>query len=617
LLEANRARNEMLSRCSQRGTAPLLGACRRHLITQPVVLKQGEHTAPIFLDPPSPPDAEMAAKLRAKLQKLGVNVTDIDLAIFQKKQENYEFDTPALPTEDSPLYGYMWGNGLVKNQVLLETLSEEDDYLRGYLEKTTEELYRKMTIHYPKVNVKAKKAAMLKAMKSSSSLYTDAKVDALADFVKEDTDAYLNLYRNNSYISSYNDGDAYGYDIPTDMQAKIEGLAQFDWDSAGACTDPTPYVQMTSQLSDAVGSKMKAANPKLADSVRGYIKSCAGKSTAEVVALASTLQTASASLCGTVPEDTKDQVAVVSAAMKGMDAGAMVQAFRGASNASEAAAVKAGKANFADADEARLKALVQLANVATGVSDANVVPLLVSGLMSNCPSLFSQFAMNNDNVQKFAGVNASAFDAAASGVAALAPVSAELNKAMGSAMTGVAKFVKDNGVDATGVDMSGLVAMSGTASPSWMVNAAKRAAANSTGLDKVEALTMATMLSSSAAAPAMDMYNALFTPGGAEMKNACAGAEAGTLVENMGANLASLLAGRTTPAQAEMIAGKLGTVAEVKAFNTLAAKSNKAYAAVDEAFSGATWLVEESSIPELMHAYKSLPHPSFSNVNAY
>lgn len=274
-------------------------------------------------------------------------------------------------------------------------------------------------------------------------------------------------------------------------------------------------------------------------------------------------------------------------------------------------------AQFADVDAARLGALVKLANAATGISDANVVPLMVSGLMSNCPSLFAQFAMDSGNVQKFAGVNASAFDSVASNVAALTPVSAELEKSMGAAMTGVAKFLKDSGVDATGVDMSGLVAMSGTAPTSWMVTAAKRAAANSSGLDKVEAMTMATMLSSSATAPAMAMYDALFTPGGAAMKNACAGAEAGTLVDKMGANLATMLAGRTTPAQAEMVAGKLGTVAEVKAFSTLAAKSNKAYAAVDEAFMGATWLVEESSIPELMHAYKSLPHPSFSNVNAY
>jgi len=329
------------------------------------------------------------------------------------------------------------------------------------------------------------------------------------------------------------------------------------------------------------------------------------------------LPTASASLCGSVPEDSKAQVAAVSAAMKGMDAGAMVQTFRGNSNASEAAAVKAGKADFADADPARLEALVKLANVATGVSDANVVPLLVSGLMSNCPSLFNQFAMDSGNVQKFVGTNASAFDSAAASAAALAPVAAELEKAMGGAMTGVAKFLKDAGVDATGVDMSGLVAMSGTAPANWMVTAAKRAAANSSGLDKVEAMTMSVVLSSGAASSGMGMYDALFTPGGAAMKNACAGADAGTLVDNMGANLVSLLDGRTTPAQAEMIAGKLGTVEQVKAFNNLAAKSNKAYAAVDEAFLGASWLVEESSIPELMHAYKSLPHPSYSNVNAY
>merc|ERR550532_2857783 len=108
-------------------------------------------------------------------------------------------------------------------------------------------------------------------MKSSSSfdqLYLEAKVDALADFVQEDTEAYLNLYKNNSYISSYDEGDAFGYDIPQAMEAKMEGMMKLDWDKDSSSPDVTPYVKMISQLTDAAAPRLAKMNPKLASSMQ-------------------------------------------------------------------------------------------------------------------------------------------------------------------------------------------------------------------------------------------------------------------------------------------------------------------------------------------------------------
>ena len=80
----------------------------------------------------------------------------------------------------------------------MDTLKPEDDYLRGYLTTFTEEYRRKMKIHFPNVDVKSRRSKCLTAMKSSPSdfekLYQEAKVDALSDYIRDDTDAYLGLY---------------------------------------------------------------------------------------------------------------------------------------------------------------------------------------------------------------------------------------------------------------------------------------------------------------------------------------------------------------------------------------------------------------------------------------
>merc|ERR1719483_905702 len=194
---------------------------------QPIVLQQGENTVPIFLNPPSKADQDFSNALRFQCEQRNVDLDYLDLKIFQIKQENYEFDPAALPREQSAAWGYLWGNKLIRSLTLLENLKPDGEYLRGYLEKTSEELTRKMRIHYRGLDWETRKAGQ---NASSCQMYRQAKVEALADFIEADRDAFLDLYKNNSYISSYDEGDALGYNIPAGLETKLENLMKFDWD---------------------------------------------------------------------------------------------------------------------------------------------------------------------------------------------------------------------------------------------------------------------------------------------------------------------------------------------------------------------------------------------------
>jgi len=629
----------MLSRFSNRVPA-LAGKCRRSLITQPTILVQGEHCVPIFLNPPTQPDREFGEALRSSCEAKGVDLDHIDLRMFQIKQENIEFQAPALPREDSKCWGYLWGNRYVKNQVLLETLKAEDDYLRGYLTKFTEEYRRKMKIHYPNVDIESRKSKCLAALKGGKSdfakFYEEAKVDALSDYIRDDPDGYLGLYKNNSYISSYDDGDSFGYDIPAAMEAKLEGLMQLDWDKDSSNADVTPYVQMISQLTEAMQPRMAKMNPKLASSIQTMLKSSMAGSTAELSSLVAILEKTSASMCGEVPENPADAVKVVlgavkpAGALKAEDAGAVVAMFRGVASPSEAATLK-GKsdddlcAQFKDVSEARLAALVSCANFSKGVSDGNVTALLVSGLFANCPMSFTQFAMDSANVQAFISTNGGAFDSVADSVAKMTPVAENVSKSMTAATAGVQKWLATTltldkaGLDGLAAELPGMMVSCGKQTTPWMAKAAANAAKEATGLDLVEANTIAKLFSnpSVSSSSAMQIYNTIF--GGGDVRAVSAACSAGTFADDLGAKLADCLiaTGRATPAQAEVIRSKIGSVEEMKTFTAAASKATDAYDAVDEAFLSVKWCVEPMSIPSLMMAYQSLPHPSFSNVNSY
>jgi len=629
----------MLSRFSNRVPA-VAGKARRSLITQPTVLAQGEGCVPIFLNPPTKPDLEFGEALRSKCVEKGVDLDYVDLRMFQIKQENVEFEAPALPREQSKCWGYLWGNRLVKNQVLLETLKAEDDYLRGYLTQFTNEHSRKMKIHYPNVDVEGRKSKCLTALKSSPSdfekLYQEAKIDALSDYIRDDTDGYLGLYKNNSYISSYDDGDTFGYDIPAAMEAKLEGLMQLDWDKDSSTPDVTPYVKMIAQLTDAMQPKLAKMNPKLGAAIQGMLKSSMSSSTAELSALVAVLKKTAASMCGECPEKPEDAVVAIlkslkaAGALKAEDAGAVVQAFRGVASPSEAATLK-GKSDddlakqFNDVSQKRLAALYSCANFMSSVNDKNVSALLVSGLFANSPMSFTQFAMDEANVASFLSTNGAAFDAVADSVGKLGPVTDGVSKSMTAANAGVQKWLQSTltldkaGLDSVVAELPALMSSCGKSQTPWMAKAAAKAAKNATGLDLVEASTLAKLFSSPKVAdtPAMKFYNTVF--GGGCMKGVAAACSSGSFADDLGEKLAASLvaSGKATPAQAEVVKSKIGSVEEMKAFTQAASKAAEAYDAVDDALLGVKWCVEPVSIPSLMMAYQSLPHPSFSNVNSY
>lgn len=159
----------------------------------------------------------------------------------------------------------------------------------------------------------------------------------------------------------------------------------------------------------------------------------------------------------------------------------------------------------------------------------------------------------------------------------------------------------------------------------WFVANAKAAAASSSGLDKVEALTMVKLLTSGAvqSSPAFALYSSLVNPSAGKfcgdtvrgVAEACVGT---TFNDDFSSALADYLqtTGKATPAQAELVVNRVSKLPEVVELNKKATATVQAFQATDTAFSSITWCVEDG-LPGLQMAYKPIPHPSFDYVNSY
>lgn len=628
----------MFSRFSRRA-APLVTRQSRKLILQPTVLSQGENTVPIFLNPPSKEDNDFSNALRMKLEGQNVDLDYFDLKIFQIKQENYEFDPPALPQERSSIWGYLWGNRLVTTLKLLENLKPADEYLRGYLEKISEELTRKMRIHYTSLDWESRKSSGQQG--GFEHMYRQAKLEALSDFVVSDPDAFLNLYRNNSYISNYDAGDNFGYNIPTEIESKLEGLMKFDWDQTSSNPDVAPYVSLVSSLVDFSDARLRAVDPNLGSTLGGLVTSELTSSTDRLTQVCSVLETTSASLVGEVAERKATNLKYVMSSLKTnsapVDADLLVHVMRGVANPNEAAAVK-GKAEealltqFADVDETRLGLLVKCVNASKGINDGNAVQVVVSGLFNNLPSLFNQFAVDPDNVKTFVSMNAGAMDNVVSAVKTQNAATKELAQSLEVAQKAVETWLQSSltldkpSLASTVNDLGDILNQSGAKYESWSSKLALKVANESSGLAKVEAMTYHLLLKNKAVTkhPAQKVYEALLSAGhgkydGTHLREVAQGFGNGTFSDTFANNLADYLSstGKATPAQAELVRSKVSKLPEFSAMANKAVASQETYVATDEALSNVNWVVEKESLAALQHAYTPVPHPCFENVNAY
>lgn len=631
----------MFSRFSRRVT-PLATRHTRQIILQPTVVTQGENTVPIFLNPPSKEDYDFSNALRLKLEGKNIDLDHLDLKIFQIKQENYEFDPPALPREQSSIWGYLWGNRLITHLRLLENLQPADEYLRGYLEKISEELRRKMRIHYTGLDWESKKAASGKTG-GFSELYRHAKLEAVADFVAEDADAFLNLYRNNSYISNYDDGDNFGYNIPTHLEGKLEGLMKFDWDQHASKPDVAPYVELVSSLVDFSDSKLRNVDPNLHTTMSSIIKGEMTSNTGRLAQVSEMLETTSSSLVGEVADRKADNLKYVLSSLKAAgavtdkDAGFLVQVMRGVGNPNEAASIK-GKVDealltqFTDVDETRLGHLVKCVNASKGITQENVVQVVVSGLFNNLPTLFNQFATDDQNVKTWVAQNGATMESVVTAIKAQNAAVSELAKSLEVAQKAVETWLQgsltmDKSSLASAVnDLGEIFNNSGTSSEPWYVSLASKVASESTGLERVEALTYYYLLQNKAISehPAQKVYEAIVCSGqgkydGTHLRECAQGFGNGTFSDNFANNLADYLSstGKATPAQAELVRSKVNKLPEFSAMANKAVAAQEKYTATDGALSAVQWNVEKENLAALQFAYTPIPHASFENVNAY
>jgi len=595
-------------------------------------------TAPIFLNPPHLQDRSFGVALRHCLIEKGVDVDYLDLKAFQVRHENFEFDVPAYPRTESSCWGYIWANELVKNSVLLETLQPEDEYLRGFLEKTTEEFSRKMTIHYRSVDWQTRKEKCLDALKEDGSTWTQiykaAKVEATADFIQEDADGYSDLFRNNSYITTFEDGDTFGYNIPSSLESKLEGLMKYDFDrtSSAGSVDLSPYVSQLTTLSTLTTKATGGASGAvLADFAKGYLTA----STADLAECVSFFSSACPTLMGSVPAKISDKVSKVCGLVKAADQ--RVAAMRGMASSVETAAIK-GKtdgelaAQFADVCEQRLNNLVRLANFVNNVGSTDLSQVLVSTVFNNLPDAFSQFAVDAENVQNFVSTNAAAFDKVGSSIAGQKENAAAIAQGLDSASAAIGEWMQENlnldkqSLAAANAQVTNSYATSGTHGAMWFVTAAEQRAANTTGLDKIEAMAVAKALSNPRIGDCVGfkLYAKLAAAGagkysGCVLKGAAAGLSTGTFGTKVADQLSAFLAssGGATPTQAELVASKVSSLPVWRDLGKTAEAANQCYSDTDAAMASIQWVVESDSIPALRQAAFGLPHPSYDNINCY
>ena len=126
---------------------------------------------------------------------------------------------------------------------------------------------------------------------------------------------------------------------------------------------------------------------------------------------------------------------------------------------------------------------------------------------------FAQFAMDEANLGTFLSTNAGAFDAVADSVSKLNPVTDNVSKSMTAATAGVQKWLSTTltldkaGMDSVAAELPGLMASCGKSTTPWMAKAAAKAAKDASGLDLVEANTLAKLFSSPAVANTAGKFN--------------------------------------------------------------------------------------------------------------
>jgi len=355
------------------------------------------------------------------------------------------------------------------------------------------------------------------------------------------------------------------------------------------------------------------------------------------------LETTSASLVGEVSEKKVENLTYVLSSLKpkgavtDKDAGLIVHAMRGVANPNEAAAIK-GKADealmtqFADVDETRLGHLVKCLNASKGITNENVVQVVVSGLFNNAPGLFTQFATDDQNVKAFVGQNGGHMENLVGSIKAQNAAVGELAKSLEVAQKAVETWLQSSltmdkpSLASTVEDLGDILINSGSTSESWCSALAAKVAGQSSGLAKVEALTLYYLLQNKAVSdhPGQKVYEAIVSPGagkydGTHLREVAQGFGNGTFSDNFANKLADYLSatGKATPAQAEKVRSQVNKLPEFSAMANKAVAAQEKYVATDDALSAMQWNVETDNLGALKFAYQPIPHASFENVNAY
>ncbi|ETO06325.1 hypothetical protein RFI_31069 [Reticulomyxa filosa] len=149
-------------------------------------------------------------RLRKALVRRKINVDEVERLYNSQVRNDYEFNSPALPQQDSPLWGYVYGEHLVRSKVRLETLSKEEEFLRKYLQCTVDELTTRMKRYYPQLDWQSRFEYEIAQVKLPiNEELEDCYADATAEVISRSPSAYISFHKNNAFIQKYDDNDEF------------------------------------------------------------------------------------------------------------------------------------------------------------------------------------------------------------------------------------------------------------------------------------------------------------------------------------------------------------------------------------------------------------------------
>ena len=203
-------------------------------------------------------------ELKSILESRNVDVDNLEKQYNNQIQNDAEFNNPALPREGSLLWGYIYANRLIKSKIDLKTLSKEDEYMINYLRATIEELEVRLSRYYPNLDYIGEYNKRLElARQNINKNYENAKNDSIATIIEENSNNYIKLFENNSFIDKYDENDKFCDFLPSNLEEKLITWFEYYFDHSSDNTNVSKYFNSIQQIEKSIETPINALSKEL------------------------------------------------------------------------------------------------------------------------------------------------------------------------------------------------------------------------------------------------------------------------------------------------------------------------------------------------------------------